>query len=137
MSSPVHGGGGPEGTGGGINGATACGGGDERVAETPPPRPSGGPPPQAGEDSEGRTAMTRPVNLRQARKRKIREDKAKAAQANRSAHGTPKAARDLEAARRERLARQVDEHKRDSGPQTRAECPDAPGTRDDRGPGAG
>lgn len=34
---------------------------------------------------------TKPINLRQARKRKQREDKAKQAEANRIAHGTPKA----------------------------------------------
>ncbi|MGJ3232285.1 MAG: DUF4169 family protein [Oceanicaulis sp.] len=57
--------------------------------------------------------MTKPVNLRQARKRKARADKAKQAEANRVAHGTPKAVRDLEAARREMLAKRVDGHKRD------------------------
>ncbi len=57
--------------------------------------------------------MTKPINLRQARKRKARADKAKQAEANRIAHGTPKAVRDLEAARRDKLARQVDGHKRE------------------------
>ncbi|XBQ15351.1 MAG: DUF4169 family protein [Oceanicaulis sp.] len=56
--------------------------------------------------------MTKPINLRQARKRKAREDKAKTAQANRIAHGTPKPVRDLEAARRDRLTKLVDGHKR-------------------------
>ena len=57
--------------------------------------------------------MTKPINLRQARKRKARADKAKQAEANRVAHGTPKAVRDLEAVRRETLARLVDGHRRD------------------------
>ena len=57
--------------------------------------------------------MTKPINLRQARKKKQRADKAKQAEANRIAHGTPKAARDLEAARREMLAKRVDGHRLD------------------------
>lgn len=56
--------------------------------------------------------MTTPINLRQVRKRKAREAKAKQAEANRVAHGTPKALKDLEAARREKLARTVEGHKR-------------------------
>lgn len=56
--------------------------------------------------------MTKPINLRQARKRKARAAKETQAEANRVAHGTPKAMRDLEAARREKLAKQVDGHKR-------------------------
>ncbi|MFW5661466.1 MAG: DUF4169 family protein [Oceanicaulis sp.] len=59
--------------------------------------------------------MTKPINLRQARKKKARADKAGKAEANRVAHGTPKAVRDLEAARREMLAKRVDGHKRDDG----------------------
>lgn len=41
------------------------------------------------------------INLRQARKAKARAEKDKTAQANRIAHGTPKALRKLEEARRE------------------------------------
>ena len=58
--------------------------------------------------------MTKPINLRQARKRKARAEKDKQADANRIAHGTPKAVRDLAAARREKLARTVDGHKRET-----------------------
>ncbi|MFW5660639.1 MAG: DUF4169 family protein [Oceanicaulis sp.] len=56
--------------------------------------------------------MTKPVNLRQARKRKARADKAKQADANRIAHGTPKAVRDLAEARREKASRELDAHRR-------------------------
>ncbi|MFP4520370.1 MAG: DUF4169 family protein [Oceanicaulis sp.] len=59
--------------------------------------------------------MTKPINLRQARKKKQRAKKAKQAEANRVAYGTPKVVRDLEAGRRERLAKLVDGHKRDDG----------------------
>ena len=81
--------------------------------------------------------MTKPINLRQARKRRAREDKARQAEANRIAHGTPKALRELEAARREVLARRVDEHKLGSRQETKSEFPDEPGTGDDPGPGSG
>ncbi|MGX6647022.1 DUF4169 family protein [Maricaulaceae bacterium MS644] len=60
--------------------------------------------------------MTKPINLRQARKRKARAEKDKQAQTNRVAHGTPKAARDLESARRDKLAKLVDGHRRDEPP---------------------
>lgn len=59
--------------------------------------------------------MTKPINLRQARKRKARADKDKQAEANRVAHGTPKPLRDLEAARRDQIARRVDGHRREPG----------------------
>jgi hypothetical protein len=75
--------------------------------------------------------MTKPINLRQARKRKAREAKAKQAETNRVAHGTPKSIRDLEAARRETLAKQVDGHKLQS---PNPEFPDEPGTGEDPGP---
>ncbi len=42
------------------------------------------------------------INLRRARKAKTRAEKDKTAQANRVAHGTPKALRKLEEARREK-----------------------------------
>ena len=77
--------------------------------------------------------MTKPINLRQARKRKAREDKAKQAEANRLAHGTPKAVRDLAAARRDKRVKQVDGHKRQS---PEPGFPDEPGPGEDRGPGA-
>ena len=57
--------------------------------------------------------MTRPVNLRQYRKRKQREDKAAAAEANRVKHGTPKAVSDLAKARAAKAAKTLDGHKRD------------------------
>jgi hypothetical protein len=41
------------------------------------------------------------INLRRARKAKARAEKDKTAQANRAAHGTPKALKELEQARRE------------------------------------
>ena len=74
--------------------------------------------------------MTKPINLRQARKRKAREDKARQAEANRVAHGTPKAVRDLEAARRAKLAKAVDGHRLET---PEPEFPDEPGTGADPG----
>ncbi|MAC39558.1 MAG: DUF4169 domain-containing protein [Oceanicaulis sp.] len=59
--------------------------------------------------------MTRPVNLRQYRKRKRREDKAAAAEVNRVKHGTPKAVSDLAKARAEMAAKTLDGHRRDDG----------------------
>ena len=72
--------------------------------------------------------MTRPINLRQARKRKARDDEAKQAEANRVARGAPKAVRALEAARRARLAKRVDRRRLQS---PNPECPDEPGTGED------
>lgn len=57
--------------------------------------------------------MTKPVNLRQYRKRKQREDKAAAAEANRVKHGTPKAVSDLAKARAEMASKTLDGHRRD------------------------
>lgn len=57
--------------------------------------------------------MSKPVNLRQYRKRKQREDKAAAAEANRVVHGTPKAVSDLAKARAEKAAKTLDGHRRD------------------------
>jgi hypothetical protein len=57
--------------------------------------------------------MTKPVNLRQYRKRKQREDKAAAAEANRVKHGTPKAVCELAKARAEKAAKTLDGHRRD------------------------
>ncbi|MEA1942672.1 MAG: DUF4169 family protein [Pseudomonadota bacterium] len=59
--------------------------------------------------------MTKPVNLRQYRKRKQREDKAAAAEANRVEHGTPKAVSDLAKARAEKAAKTLDGHRREDG----------------------
>lgn len=57
--------------------------------------------------------MAEIVNLRQARKTKARDEKAKAAEANRTLHGTPKRLRNLAKARSEKAARDLDEHKKD------------------------
>ena len=69
--------------------------------------------------------MTKPVNLRQYRKRKQREDKAAAAEANRVKHGTPKAVSDLARARAEQAGRTLDEHKREEG-EPSSQTPDGP-----------
>jgi len=53
------------------------------------------------------------INLRRARKAKTRADKDKTAQANRVAHGTPKALRKLEDARREKELSRLDAKKLD------------------------
>ncbi len=53
------------------------------------------------------------VNLRQARKRKAREDKAKEADANALSHGLSKAAVDLSKARSDKSERDLDGHKRE------------------------
>lgn len=53
------------------------------------------------------------INLRRARKAKARADKDKTAQANRVAHGTPKALRKLEEARREKELSRLDAKKLD------------------------
>lgn len=53
------------------------------------------------------------VNLRQARKRKIREVKSQTADENAAAHGRSKSAIDLSKARAEKEARDLDGHKRD------------------------
>jgi hypothetical protein len=58
---------------------------------------------------------TKPVNLRQYRKRKQREDKARAAEANRVAHGTPKAVSELAKARADKAAKTLEGHRREDG----------------------
>lgn len=58
--------------------------------------------------------MTQPINLRQFRKKKAREDKAKQAETNRVQFGTPKAQRDLEKAREAKRKAALDAHKRDT-----------------------
>ena len=53
------------------------------------------------------------VNLRQARKAKARDEKAKTADANRTLHGTPKHLRKLVKARSDKAVRDLDAHKKD------------------------
>ena len=59
--------------------------------------------------------MTQPINLRQYRKKKAREDKAKQAEINRVQFGTPKALRELEAEREAKRQAELDAHKREDG----------------------
>jgi len=56
------------------------------------------------------------INLRRARKAKAKADKDKTAQANRVAHGTPKALRKLEEARKEQAAERLSGHKLENNP---------------------
>jgi hypothetical protein len=53
------------------------------------------------------------INLNRARKAKARAEKDKTADANRIAHGTPKALRKLEAARREKELSRLESKKLD------------------------
>jgi hypothetical protein len=55
--------------------------------------------------------MAEIVNLRRARKAKARSEKDKTAQANRVAHGTPKAARNLAEARKDKADQALSGHK--------------------------
>ncbi|WP_291843361.1 DUF4169 family protein [Maricaulis sp.] len=57
--------------------------------------------------------MTKPVNLRQYRKQKARQDKARAAEANRVLHGTPRSLRDQAEAEQARRQAELDGKKRD------------------------
>ena len=59
--------------------------------------------------------MTQPINLRQFRKKKAREDKTKQAEINRVQFGTPKALRELEAEREAKRQDELDAHKREDG----------------------
>lgn len=59
---------------------------------------------------------SKPINLRQYRKRKQREDKAKTAEANRIVHGTPKAVSDLAKARKALAEKTVEGHRREDTP---------------------
>jgi hypothetical protein len=52
--------------------------------------------------------MTKPINLRQARKRKARDDKAEQANTNRLAHRQPKSVTDLANAQADKAARELD-----------------------------
>jgi hypothetical protein len=54
--------------------------------------------------------MAEIINLNRARKAKARTDKDKAAAANRIAHGTPKALKKLEQARKEQAAERLSSH---------------------------
>jgi hypothetical protein len=58
--------------------------------------------------------MAEIINLRRARKDKARVEKDVVAQANRVTHGTPKALKKLEAARKELAAQRLDSTKLDS-----------------------
>jgi hypothetical protein len=62
--------------------------------------------------------MTKPINLRQFRKRKARSEKEERAAANRLEHGTPKVLRDLEKARLDQDKARLDALKRDQAPDT-------------------
>lgn len=55
------------------------------------------------------------INLRRARKTKARADKEKNAQANRTLHGTPKALRKLEDARRDKAEKRLEQHRLQDG----------------------
>lgn len=57
--------------------------------------------------------MTKPVNLRQYRKQKARQDKAATAATNRVVHGTPKALRDAADVEALRRQAELDGKKRD------------------------
>jgi hypothetical protein len=59
--------------------------------------------------------MAEIVNLRRVRKSRARIAKEKEAADNRVAYGTPKELKSLNAARRDKAARDVDAHKRDDG----------------------
>ena len=52
--------------------------------------------------------MAEIVNLKRAKKAKARTEKERAAEANRSRHGTPKAIRDLAKVREEKAAHDLD-----------------------------
>ena len=58
-----------------------------------------------------RAKMAEIVNLRRARKAKARSEKDKTAQANRVAHGTPKALRNLAEARKGKAEQRLDGHR--------------------------
>jgi len=57
--------------------------------------------------------MAELINLRRARKAKAKAEKAKTAEANRIAHGTPKAVRDLAKAKTELAARRLENRRLD------------------------
>ena len=59
--------------------------------------------------------MAEIVNLRRARKNKARAEKEKTAEANRILHGTPKALRNLEKARKDKADQGLRGHKLEDG----------------------
>ncbi len=61
--------------------------------------------------------MAEVINLRQARKRKARDDKEAKAAENRIAFGRTKHERDLAEARKELERRRIEGHKRDHDPE--------------------
>lgn len=61
--------------------------------------------------------MSEVINLRTARKRANRHKEEERAGANRLAHGRPKAARELERARKAKADRELDGHRLDKGDQ--------------------
>jgi hypothetical protein len=58
--------------------------------------------------------MAEIINLRRARKAKARDERAKTAEANRAAFGRTRAEKQTTAAERERAAKAIDAHKRDT-----------------------
>lgn len=61
-----------------------------------------------------RTAMTRIINLRQARKARDRDARRAKGDANAALHGEAKPLRDARQAERDRAARVLDAHRRDT-----------------------
>jgi hypothetical protein len=59
--------------------------------------------------------MAEIVNLRRARKAKIQAEKDKAAQANRVAHGTPKAVQNLAETRKDKADKALSGHRLENG----------------------
>jgi hypothetical protein len=59
--------------------------------------------------------MAEIINLRHARKAKARSEKDKTAQANRIAHGTPKAVRNLAEARKDKADQALSGHRLENG----------------------
>ena len=60
--------------------------------------------------------MAEIINLNRARKAKAKAEKGKTAQANRIAHGTPKALKKLEQAKQEQAAERLGGHKLENEP---------------------
>jgi hypothetical protein len=63
--------------------------------------------------------MSELINLRQARKRKRRDDKARAAESNRLAHGRTKSEKERTKLSQELEAKRLEAHRRDRGHDTR------------------
>jgi Domain of unknown function (DUF4169) len=60
--------------------------------------------------------MTEIINLKRVRKQRARADKEQTAQANRVLHGTPKALRTLEQARKDKTEQAISGHKLEKPP---------------------